>query len=54
MNDQPLKDPVRGMALEAADEPLPTTRTQYICPMHPEIVRDQPGSCPSAAWRWSR
>ena len=20
--------------------------TQYTCPMHPEIVRDKPGSCP--------
>ena len=26
--------------------PLPTTRTQWTCPMHPEIVRDEPGSCP--------
>ena len=24
----------------------PTTRITYTCPMHPEIVRDQPGSCP--------
>jgi len=22
------------------------TRTQYTCPMHPEIMRDQPGDCP--------
>jgi len=22
------------------------TRTQYTCPMHPQIVRDQPGKCP--------
>ena len=22
------------------------TRTEYVCPMHPEIVRDEPGSCP--------
>ena len=20
--------------------------TQYTCPMHPEIIRDEPGSCP--------
>ena len=24
----------------------PTVGTQYTCPMHPEIVQDQPGSCP--------
>lgn len=22
------------------------TKVEYVCPMHPEIVRDQPGSCP--------
>jgi Cu+-exporting ATPase len=22
------------------------TKTEYTCPMHPEIVRDEPGSCP--------
>jgi Cu+-exporting ATPase len=30
-------------------EPLTTTtatRTEYMCPMHPEVVRDKPGSCP--------
>lgn len=21
-------------------------RTQYVCPMHPEVVQDEPGSCP--------
>jgi Ni,Fe-hydrogenase III large subunit len=21
-------------------------RTEYVCPMHPEVVRDEPGSCP--------
>jgi Cu+-exporting ATPase len=25
--------------------PLPT-KTEYVCPMHPEIVRSEPGSCP--------
>jgi Cu+-exporting ATPase len=33
------------MALEP-ETPLPTTRVEYVCPMHPEIVRDAPGSCP--------
>ena len=27
-------------------EPAPPKGTQYTCPMHPEIVRDKPGSCP--------
>ena len=22
------------------------TRTEYVCPMHPEIVREEPGACP--------
>ena len=26
--------------------PTGTDRTEYTCPMHPEIVRDGPGSCP--------
>jgi P-type Cu+ transporter len=33
------------MALER-ENPIPTTRTEYTCPMHPEIVRSGPGSCP--------
>jgi Cu+-exporting ATPase len=34
------------MALEAATVAMPPSRTEYTCPMHPEIVRDQPGYCP--------
>ena len=30
---------------DAEPEPAPAG-TQYICPMHPEIVRDGPDSCP--------
>ena len=33
------------MALEP-DVPLASARTEYTCPMHPEIVRPGPGSCP--------
>jgi Cu+-exporting ATPase len=33
------------MALEPETPALPT-KTQYTCPMHPEIVRDEPGECP--------
>jgi Cu+-exporting ATPase len=34
------------MALEAATIAAPTMRTQYTCPMHPQIVRNEPGNCP--------
>jgi Cu+-exporting ATPase len=33
------------MALEPT-APGPTTKVEYSCPMHPEVVRDAPGSCP--------
>ncbi len=33
------------MALEPLLVAAPTTRTEYVCPMHPEIVRDHPGTC---------
>jgi Cu+-exporting ATPase len=33
------------MALEPV-EVAPVTKTEWTCPMHPEIVRDAPGSCP--------
>jgi Cu+-exporting ATPase len=33
------------MALEP-EFPAALTKTEYTCPMHPEIVRDQPGACP--------
>jgi len=33
------------MALEP-ETPIALTRTEYTCPMHPEIVRAGPGSCP--------
>ncbi|HMQ16946.1 MAG TPA: heavy metal-binding domain-containing protein, partial [Phycisphaerae bacterium] len=34
------------MALEPLEIAAPATTTQHICPMHPEIVRDEPGICP--------
>ncbi len=34
------------MALEPAIASLPTEKIEYTCPMHPEIIRDVPGSCP--------
>ncbi len=27
-------------------KPIPSTPGDYTCPMHPEIVRDKPGTCP--------
>jgi len=34
------------MALELAAPVAPTTKIEYTCPMHPQIVRDKPGHCP--------
>jgi Cu+-exporting ATPase len=34
------------MALEPLSLPSVTSKTQYTCPMHPEIVRDESGDCP--------
>jgi Cu+-exporting ATPase len=34
------------MALEPAIIAPPKTQTEYVCPMHQEIVRSEPGSCP--------
>jgi Cu+-exporting ATPase len=34
------------MALESEVPFASSTRTEYTCPMHPEIVRPGPGSCP--------
>jgi P-type Cu+ transporter len=33
------------MTLEP-EVPVPASRTEYTCPMHPEVVRPGPGSCP--------
>ena len=37
-----------GFALEVATLEIAAaqTRTEYVCPMHPRVVRDEPGSCP--------
>ena len=34
------------MALEPATPSAPAVRTEWVCPMHPQIVRGEPGSCP--------
>lgn len=38
-------DPEKYLRPGAAPEPMPAG-TLYTCPMHPEVVRDGPGSCP--------
>jgi Cu+-exporting ATPase len=37
--------PKCGMALELAPT-ISASKTEYVCPMHSQIVRDAPGSCP--------
>ena len=44
-SDRPTACPKCGMALEPAVT-FPASRTQFTCPMHPEIVRDEAGECP--------
>ena len=34
------------MALEPAAAPAPPKRSEYTCPMHPEVIVNQPGKCP--------
>jgi len=38
-------EPAKYLGDRPAPVPMPKG-TQYTCPMHPEIVRDKPGSCP--------
>ncbi|RWM34423.1 heavy metal translocating P-type ATPase [Mesorhizobium sp.] len=38
-------EPAKYLDSRPAPEPMPKG-TQYTCPMHPEIIRDKPGSCP--------
>ncbi|MEJ7731149.1 MAG: heavy metal translocating P-type ATPase [Polyangiaceae bacterium] len=43
-------DPDRYLGVNAAGKatppPAPLEGARYTCPMHPEVVRDEPGSCP--------
>ncbi|MFN8283337.1 MAG: heavy metal translocating P-type ATPase [Chitinophagales bacterium] len=45
MYDKAGNCPVCGMNLEKVPE-LTLQKTQYTCPMHPEIIRDVAGACP--------
>ncbi|HSI39397.1 MAG TPA: heavy metal translocating P-type ATPase [Xanthobacteraceae bacterium] len=40
-----VANPARYLGAAPAAEPVPEG-TQYTCPMHPEIIRPGPGSCP--------
>ncbi len=45
------RGPVRGSGQTCCEDALPEAAAgkaggKYICPMHPEIVRDEPGPCP--------
>ena len=40
-----VADPQRYLK-PSEEQPAAVPGTQYTCPMHPEIVRDEPGSCP--------
>ena len=60
VRDGPGSCPLCGMALEPVGKPTefakpaapkmtlsaPAQATKYTCPMHPQVVRDGPGSCP--------
>ena len=37
--------PVCGMDL-VEEQSVSSTSTQYTCPMHPEVIKDEPGACP--------
>ncbi len=41
-----VADPAMYLAAAAAEPVSVTAGTQYTCPMHPEILRDGPGTCP--------
>jgi P-type Cu+ transporter len=38
--------PKCGMALEPVTPAPPHGATEWVCPMHPDIVKDRPGACP--------
>ncbi len=41
-----VSDPNAFVGENQPPPPAPAKGTEYICPMHPEIVRSEPGSCP--------
>jgi FtsP/CotA-like multicopper oxidase with cupredoxin domain len=46
--------PDKTLALVAEmdfDEPDPATATSYTCPMHPEVISESPGKCPTCGMK---
>lgn len=41
-----VADGAFGSDVTDFDAPVLRGRTEYVCPMHPEVVRDEPGACP--------
>jgi Cu+-exporting ATPase len=41
-----LPRPEAPVAVASAPAPTPTPGREYVCPMHPEVVRSEPGACP--------
>jgi Cu+-exporting ATPase len=41
-----VAEPAKYVALSPPESPALPTKAEWVCPMHPEIVRDAPGSCP--------
>src|SRR6266705_2740758 len=39
-------DPSKYLGNRTEPPPSPQPEGSYTCPMHPEIIRDQPGNCP--------
>src|SRR5262245_29841630 len=35
-----------GKYISSQIQPIPPIKGKYTCPMHPQIIRDGPGSCP--------
>jgi Cu+-exporting ATPase len=44
--DKFVADPKRYLARPPRAAAPPAAATEYVCPMHPQIVRPQPGACP--------
>ena len=44
--DKPGDCPVCGMDLVEEQNTSTSSKQQWTCPMHPEVVEDSPGSCP--------
>src|SRR5262245_47762573 len=41
-----LKTPPKTPPIPDPGSQIPAASTKWTCPMHPEIIRDAPGSCP--------